>query len=152
MRSIRFYLRPRELSSARPAFRARFCFSFFSSFAPIFSFSMPVLIFYKIYHLSSSPSLGRQGVSAAIATSICLSLGSLVVIRWSHNPGAEIILVKILSYFPAIFISSYATEASGMRQSICIPKRIHIFSRGRKIPTIKLIIRTMRMKLVPQRG
>ena len=53
------------------------------------------------YHLSSSLSLGIQGVIAAIAISIILSSGSRVVIRCIARPGAESILVNVLSLFPA---------------------------------------------------
>ena len=42
-----------------------------------------------------------QGFIAAMATSICLSFGSRVVMRCSCKPGADRILVKVLVCRPA---------------------------------------------------
>ena len=53
------------------------------------------------YHLSSSLSLGIQGVIAAIAISIILSSGSRVVMRCIASPGAESMRVNRLSLLPA---------------------------------------------------
>ena len=57
-------------------------------------------------HAMSLPSSGMTGCSAAIAHSICSSVGSLVVSLCIHIPGAEIILVRKLSCLPASLSSS----------------------------------------------
>ena len=54
-----------------------------------------------LYHRSAPSSSGRTALTAAMATSIMESSGSLVVKFWNHMPGAVMIRVKALSCLPA---------------------------------------------------
>ena len=56
--------------------------------------------------IRSSPFSGMTFSMAAMATSIMPSSGSLVVMRCTHRPGAAMIRVSRLSFFPQRRISS----------------------------------------------
>ena len=98
---------------------------------------------------------------AAIAHSIISSVGYFVVIFWSQTPGAEIILVNRLSYFPAIFIISYPMPTTTGRRRILmsvltkvegtLPQIVR--QRGSIKNEIKIPIRSIKIrKLVPHLG
>src|SRR3989344_4055721 len=88
----------------------------------------------------------------AMPTSICLSVGSLVVIRCSHNPGAMTVLTKKL--FPNLLlnlISSYPTPEITGSNNILPPNLTHS-DPDKKLKVAMERIRIKNKKDVPQRG